>query len=126
MEIVGKALTTCQVDPTGHSFRIVMEDADGRPASVVLPTDCLRSLLMTLPNVIEQALKARYRDDTLKIVYPMGGFSPQAAAGSDSRILTMTTPDGFKVSFALSPEDAGGLAMSLVDVDIGQPPAALN
>ena len=56
----------------------------------------------------------------------MGGFSPQAAAGSDSRILTMTTPDGFKVSFALSPEDAGGLAMSLVDVDIGQPPAALN
>lgn len=126
MEIVGKALTTCQVDPTGHSFRIVMEDADGRPASVVLPTDCLRSLLMTLPNVIEQALKARYRDDTLKIVYPMGGFSLQAAAGSDSRILTMTTPDGFKVSFALSPEDAGGLAMSLVDVDIGQPPAALN
>ena len=126
MEIVGKALTTCQVDPTGHSFRIVMEDADGRPASVVLPTDCLRSLLMTLPNVIEQALKARYRDDTLKIVYPMGGFSLQAAAGSDSLILTMTTPDGFKVSFALSPEDAGGLAMSLVDVDIGQPPAALN
>ena len=126
MEIVGKALTTCQVDSTGDSFRIVMEDADGRPASVVLPTDCLRSLLMTLPNVIEQALKARYRDDTLKVVYPMGGFSLQAAAGSDSRILTMTTPDGFRVSFALSPEDAGGLATSLVGTDVDQPRAALN
>ncbi len=126
MEIVGKALTTCQVDPTGDSFRIVMEDTDGRPASVVLPTDCLRSLLMTLPNVIEQALKARYRDDTLKVVYPMGGFSLQAAAGSDSRILTMTTPDGFRVSFALSPEDAGGLATSLVGTDVDQPRAALN
>ena len=126
MEIVGKALTTCQVDSTGDSFRIVMEDTDGRPASVVLPTDCLRSLLMTLPNVIEQALKARYRDDTLKVVYPMGGFSLQAAAGSDSRILTMTTPDGFRVSFALSPEDAGGLATSLVDTNVDQPRAALN
>lgn len=126
MEIVGKALTTCQVDPTGDSFRIIMEDTEGRPASVVLPTDCLRSLLMTLPNVIEQALKARYRDDTLKVVYPMGGFSLQAAAGSDSKILTMTTPDGFKVSFALSPEDAGGLAMSLVDIDVDQPRAAFN
>lgn len=126
MEIVGKALTTCQVDSTGDSFRIVMEDTDGRPASVVLPTDCLRSLLMTLPNVIEQALKARYRDDTLKVVYPMGGFSLQAAAGSDSRILTMTTPDGFRVSFALSPEDAGGLATSLVGTDVDQPRAALN
>lgn len=103
-----------------------MEDTDGRPASVVLPTDCLRSLLMTLPNVIEQALKARYRDDTLKVVYPMGGFSLQAAAGSDSRILTMTTPDGFRVSFALSPEDAGGLATSLVGTDVDQPRAALN
>jgi hypothetical protein len=126
MEIVGKALTTCQVDPTGSSFRLGFEDIDGQPASVVLPVDCLRSLLMTLPDVIERALKARYRDDTLKVVYPMAGWSLQAAAGSDRMILTMTTPDGFKVSFALSPEDAGGLATSLVEVDVAQPRGGFN
>lgn len=126
MEIVGKALTTCQVDPTGDLFRFGFEGVDGRPASVVLPVDCLRSLLMTLPNVIEQALQARYGDDTLKVVYPMGGWSLEAAAGSSSTILTMTTPDGFKVSFALSPEDAGGLATSLVGVESSQSVTSFN
>ena len=126
MEIVGKGLTDCQVDPTGVSFRLNLESVDGNPASVILPVDCLRSLLMTLPNVIEKALKARYQDDTLKIVYPMGSFTLEAAAGSDSTILTMNTPDGFKVSFALTPEDAGGLATLLVGIDVAQPRATFN
>lgn len=126
MEIVGKGLTNCQVDPTGVSFRLGFESVDGQPASVVLPVDCLRSLLMTLPHLIEKALKARYKDDTLKIVYPMGGFTLEAAAGSTSTILTMNTPDGFKVSFALTPEDAGGLATSLVGIDATQPHVAFN
>lgn len=117
MEIVSKGLTDCQVDPTGVSFRLGLESIDGQPASVILPVDCLRSLLMTLPQVIEKALKARYQDDTLKIVYPMGGFALEAVAGSSSAILTLKTPDGFKVSFALTPEDAGGLATSLVGID---------
>lgn len=30
-------------------------------------------------------------------------------------IVTLTTPDGFNVPFALSSEDAGKLALSLVD-----------
>lgn len=126
MEIVGKGLTDCQVDPTGVSFRLGFESIDGRPASVILPVECLRSLLMTLPHVIEKALKARYRDDTLKVVYPMSGFSLEAAAGSTSTIRTLKTPDGFKVSFALTPEDAGGLATSLVGSEGGQPPVSLN
>ena len=58
MEIVGKGLTDCQVDPTGVSFRLGFESVDGQPASVILPVDCLRALLMTLPHVIEKALKA--------------------------------------------------------------------
>lgn len=39
-------------------------------------------------------------------------------------ILTLTTPDGFKVSFALSPEDAGGLALSLVEAEA--PPTSIQ
>jgi hypothetical protein len=117
MEIVGKALTTCQVDPAGRSLRLNFEAADGQPASVVLPVDCLRSLLMTLPGLIEQALKARYRDETLKVVYPVGGWSLHAAAGADRLILTLSTPDAFKVSFALAPDDAEGLARSLGESD---------
>ena len=48
---------------------------------------------MTLPGLIEQALKARYSDNTLKLVYPVGAWSLQAAAGTDRLILTLATPD---------------------------------
>lgn len=69
---------------------------------MILPVDCLRSLLMTLPHVIDSALKVRHGDDTLKVVYPIGDWSLHAAEGSQGTILTIATPDGFKVSFMLS------------------------
>ncbi|SJZ56305.1 hypothetical protein SAMN02745126_01638 [Enhydrobacter aerosaccus] len=72
---------------------------------------------MTLPALIEHALKARYQDDTLKLVYPTGNWSLQQAMGSDQTILTLATPDGFAVAFALSPKDVDGLASSLGEAD---------
>jgi hypothetical protein len=121
MEIVGKSLTTCQVDASGTACRLNLEAEDGTPASVVLPLDCLRSLLMTLPGMIERALKRRYRDNTLKLVYPTGDWSLEAAAGSDQTILTLATPDGFKVAFALTPEHVDRLAASLGDAEPAVP-----
>jgi len=115
MEILGRSLTTCQIDSRGSSLRLNLEAENGRPASVVLPMDCVQSLLMTLPRMIERALKARHQDDSIKLVYPTGGWSVQAAAGSDQMILTLTTPDGFKVAFALSPSDVDGLVTSLTE-----------
>ena len=38
-------------------------------ASVVLPIECLSDLLMTFPGLIEQALRRRYRDPSLRMVY---------------------------------------------------------
>jgi hypothetical protein len=73
------------------------------------------SLLMTLPGMIERALKARYRDSDFMLVYPTGGWTLQQAADGDQTILTLQTKDGFKVAFALSPQDAGDLASSLAD-----------
>ena len=117
MEIIGKSLTDCQVDNSGELFRLNLACVDGSPASVVLPVECLRSLMMTLPDAIERALRARYGDHTLKVVYPMGGWSLHTAAGSQGMILTIMTPDGFSVSFALTQADASSLATSLGQVD---------
>ena len=126
MEIVGRTLTNFQVDSTGDSFRLNFEAIDGQPASVTLPVECLSSLLMTLPRLLEQALKSKYRDDTLKLVCPTGGWALEAAGGSNQFILTLNTPDGFKVSFALSPEDADGLASSLADADSAPLPVSIQ
>ena len=111
--INGKALTTYQVDAGGEAFRLNFEGADGQPISLTLPSDCLRALLMTLPQLTAQALRAKYRDDTLKVVYPVGKWSLQVASDGVHRILTLSTPDGFEVSFALQDDDAGSLAASL-------------
>ena len=49
LDINGKALTTWQVDSAGEAFRLNFESVDGQPASLTLPAECLRALLMTLP-----------------------------------------------------------------------------
>ena len=113
LDINGKALTTWQVDPGGEAFRLNFESVDGRPASLTLPADCLKALLMTLPQLAAQALRTKYRDDTLKVVYPIGDWSLQLASDGVHLILTLGTPDGFEVSFALQDNDAAGLAASL-------------
>ena len=38
----------------------------------------------------------------VKVVFPMGGWSLHAAEGALGTILTIMTPDGFKVSFTLT------------------------
>jgi hypothetical protein len=117
MEVIGRALTTYQIDPDGEAFRLHFEGADGQPGSLVLPVECLKSLLMTLPHAMEQALQAKYGDDTLRLVYPLGDWSLQAAEGTERLIMTLSTPDHFTVSFALRPGDAGRLARSLDEGD---------
>ena len=115
LDISGKILTTCQVDPTGAAVRLNFESVDGQPASLTLPADCLRALLMTLPHLTAKALRAKYRDDTLKVVYPVGDWSLHMASDGVHRILTLATPDGFEVSFALRDRDAAGLAACLAE-----------
>ena len=115
MDIIGKILTTCEVDESGEFFRLNFEQEDGRPSSITLPIDCMHAFLMTLPGMIERALKARYHDNDYLLVYPTGGWMLQQAAHTDQTILTLQTHDGFKVAFALSPQDASDLASSLVD-----------
>jgi hypothetical protein len=126
MEIVGNKLTACQVDEAGEWFRLGFAAEDGTPSALVLPIDCVRSLLMTLPGMIERALKARYGDGSMKLVFPMGDWALESDASSDQRILTLATPEGFKVAFALSPESADHLAASLGDATDVPFAAAVN
>jgi hypothetical protein len=50
-EITAAALTTFELAPDGGLVRIGAQDAAGGPVSFVLPTDCLRTLIMTLPRI---------------------------------------------------------------------------
>lgn len=109
VEITVESLTTYQVSTDGESVRLVFVDHAGEAGSLALPVECLSALLMTLPALATAALRVQHRDSSLRMVYPLGGFRLEAAAGCQSRILTLTTTDGFEVAFELRSETVEAL-----------------
>jgi hypothetical protein len=100
-DVSGTSLITCQIAPDGSSIRLVFEATDGRQASLTLPILCIQQLLMTLPHAATKAIRARHRDDTVRLVFPLGDWKLEQAAGAGELILTLNTPDGFEVAFSL-------------------------
>ena len=70
--IKGAMLTTFAVSPDGSTVSINVTDENSEPGSLVLPAECLRALIMSLPEMMQQALRRRYHDPSLRLVYPLG------------------------------------------------------
>jgi len=111
------ALTTFEVAPDGAVLRMKMKDVHGAEAALTLPLSCLNQLIMTLPRMAQQALKAQFRDDSLKFVFPADGWQLEQATDLKSYILTFGTPDGFEASFSLSRTQIDALADTLATGD---------
>lgn len=101
-EIDIASLTTCEVSSDGRLVRLGFEDALGRPAKLRLTDSGVQQLVMTLPQLLSQALRAQDGDDSVRAVFPLSRWRLETAAGFEGFILTMMTPDGFEVSFSLS------------------------
>src|SRR5262245_4880975 len=98
-------LTTFEIAPDGSRFCMHVADAAGSPHGLSLPAECLLTLIMTLPEIAARALKAKFSDDTLRIVYPLASMEVEATHIDEITILTLSTPDGFSVSFGLKADD---------------------
>lgn len=96
--------TSCEVSGDGSAIRLAYDDAGGGARELNLSAEQAGSLAMTLPRLLTAALQARTRDPSLKFVFPLAECNLEAAAGSSNCILSLRTPDGFEVSFSLSPE----------------------
>src|SRR5262245_64171529 len=104
-EIAGKSLTRCQVAPDGSTIRLNFETTCGKPAAVVLPSECIQQLLMTLPQVASMAIRAKHGDQTLRLVFPLNTWQLEEVAGEAGQIiLTLTPEDGFAVAFSVKAE----------------------
>lgn len=113
--IKAAALTTYGVSPDGRHVRIHVTDDAGAPAVLELPTPALNELMMTLPRMLREALQNQYQDPSLRLVHDMGDCQVEQAAGDDRLILTLRTPDGFEVSFAIT---SNGLADLIAATDL--------
>ncbi|HET9376555.1 MAG TPA: hypothetical protein VFO40_16400 [Chthoniobacterales bacterium] len=101
-EIIGQELITYDVASDGSRFRIRFTCSGGKQASLSLPTECLQALIMTLPRMMKQALRARYGDESLRLVFPADLIRVERSSDPKTFILSLATPDAFEVSFSLS------------------------
>lgn len=112
MKIHGSRLTTCCVTSDGKTICLDLLDSSGDPISLHLPFDQARALTMTLPRLLTAALKARTGNDTARHVFSLGSWRLEAATDLQL-IITLSTTDGFAVSFCAQSQDCYQLARAL-------------
>ncbi|HVA12028.1 MAG TPA: hypothetical protein VNF99_02145 [Stellaceae bacterium] len=103
-------LTTFSVAPDGASISLGVADDRGAASDLVLPTSCLQALVMTLPEMAQQALRRKYADPAVRLVFPVDNWAIETSQSGDRLILTLATADGFRASFALSTDEMARIA----------------
>lgn len=103
-ELTVDSFTNCEVSKDGRRIHLSVTDVSGAPMRLSLSADQAGSLTMTLPRLLTAALKARFKDDSLRFVFPVHDYSLEGADGLADFILSLKTADGFEVSFAVKPE----------------------
>jgi hypothetical protein len=116
-QINAAELTTYDVDPDGKFVRLHIRNAGGQPATIILPIDCLTQLLMSLPAMVQKALRNRHGDDSLRLAHPLESFNVElgetSTTGDRQYILTLSTAGGFAVSFSGSDTDLSSLGAAI-------------
>jgi hypothetical protein len=105
-------LTTFSVAADGASVSIGVADESGRPSALVLPSECLQALVMTLPEMASQSLRRRHGDPDLRLVFPVENWAIETSTEARRLIVTFSTCDGFQASFALFADELLRMATS--------------
>jgi hypothetical protein len=113
MRIDVQALAEFNVEPDGRSVTLQVVDAMGSPIKLNLQVDQLGQLAMTLPSLIEVAIRRQYGDSSCRFTYPMESWMVEQAIDPSLVILTMRTTDGFGVSFSMPRSKAEEMADSI-------------
>ena len=114
MEIRVKALGTCEVAADGGAISLGFEDVAGNPTAVQVSLNQVGALIMTLPGLLETALKARYGDQSLRYAYPLASWVVEQSTDATQRIVTLETQDGFKVRFSIPEAQQNLLGEALI------------
>ena len=99
--IDGAELSSYEVAEDGSRVKIGLRDRAGRPAVLILPPECLSALIMTLPGIMQKVLRNQRDDPRARLVYPLAHWRIERARDDARLILSLSTPDGFCVSFSV-------------------------
>jgi hypothetical protein len=113
MKICSSKLTTCGFAADGGSVTLGFVDDADTEMTLQLSFFQAEAVAMTLPHLLTQALKSRTGDASARYVFPLGRWTIEQSAEPGVLIFSLTTDDGFSVSFGIPREACGGLAWSL-------------
>jgi hypothetical protein len=113
VDIEGRSLTSCEVSPDGETIKLGFLDARGIPTTLHLPLEKAGAVAMTLPALIEKAMRLRFGDDSLRYAYALGGWALERAGDPDTLMVTLGTVDGFGVCFSMRWEQGEALGKAL-------------
>ncbi len=114
MNIESQSLTPCEIAPDGSTVLLGFVDTDGKPATIRLSLNQVGSLAMTLPELINKALRARFKDQSLRYAYPLASWAVERSSDPTTGMVTLSTVDGFSVCFSMRRELQGELGEALV------------
>jgi len=106
-------LTTCGAHHDGETIKLEFLDQGSNPVSLLLSFEDAESITMTLPRLLTQAVKAQTGKDNSRYVFALGRWVLEGAEDHRSLILTLTTVDGFEVSFRIPHATGRALGWSL-------------
>ncbi len=106
-------LTTCQAVDDGETIKLEFVDQGGNPISLLLSFEDAESIAMTLPRLLTRAVKAQTGKDNSRYVFALGRWLLEGVEDHQSLILTLTTLDGFEVSFRIPQATCRGLGWAL-------------
>lgn len=113
MMICSSKLTTCKVVGNGEAVILGLQDFRSAPVSVQLPFEQAASVVMTLPQLLAQALTKRTGNRNSRYVFRVSHLFLEGSSNQDCLILTWKTVDGFEVSLGIPIESCGALGASL-------------
>ena len=113
MKIEASSLTTCSVVEGGDHISLGLIDDAGRPVELKVSAADACAIAMTLPTLLKKSLKEKYQDPTLRYVFPLDTWQVEAASDGKQIIVTLTTGQGFEVSFGTKPETCRSLSSAL-------------
>jgi hypothetical protein len=115
-------LTTCIALDDGETIKLEFLDQGRNPISLLLSFEDAESIAMTLPRLLTQAVKAQTGKDNSRYVFALGRWLLEGVEDHQSLILTLTTVDGFEVSFRIPHATCRALGWTLQHEADDNPP----
>jgi len=114
MKIRSNKLTQCVVSADGEIIELGLVDQSNTAVSVQLTFDQAEAVVMTLPHLLQAALKRRTGRQDARYAFGIGDWMIEETKGENCLLVTLTTADGFQVCFGIPFDACQALGWSLM------------